>query len=730
MNKRVLVTDDSESVRNYICELLKRDGYDCEQASSGEEAIRMCSRAQYAIVIMDMILPGMDGAETCKSIKETEGYADVPVLFVTNCKDTACIQQVYESGGSDYIPKPFSDEELCYRARHHAELYNAKQLLTQELKKRKRAEAELRENEKRSTQLLDKLNSGVAIYQPVDGGDDFIILRFNRAAEELDGVKNEEIRGRRLTEIFPGAEHNSLFRLFKQVYISGKPLSYPVNVFDDGKKTVWRENYVYTLPGGELVSVFTDRTEEQQAKSALKETEKMFQATFQQSAVGMSFMSLSGHYLRTNDAYCHMLGYGPGELQGKHYSELSHPDSTEGDSKVESRLMKQEKTQITHEKKYVRKDGSSLWLHLTIAMIYENEQPSFILVVYEDINQRKQMEEALKENQEYFRQLAENIEDVFWLEEPDRFIYISKAFEEVFCMPRMQINESKEKLYKHICEGDKDRIKQIMADKYSNKHSYTEEFRLTCPGGQEKHIRLKLFPIHDGGERYAGLASDITEEKQVEQRILEASLNAEQNERRRYAEELHDGLGPLLSSARMYIRALVDEEPDKQKELGKKATEIIDLSINSAREISNNLSPHMLSEHGLVRAVRSFTKSILQNSGQKIDINSNMEKERLDELTERTLYRLAEELIHNGVKHSDAEKIRLGIDKKGQQVFMRYADNGKGIDNAILESEERSTHGLNNLIIRSKRLGGSIDFDSQPGKGLKVEIRLPLKEQK
>ena len=119
-------------------------------------------------------------------------------------------------------------------------------------------------------QLFEKMSSGVAVYEAVDGGNDFIFKDFNRAAEKIEQVRREEIIGRRVTEVFPGVEEFGLLEVLRQVWKTGSARNHPITFYKDQKITGWRENYIYKLPSGEVVALYDDITERKRAEERIK----------------------------------------------------------------------------------------------------------------------------------------------------------------------------------------------------------------------------------------------------------------------------------------------------------------------------------------------------------------------------------------------------------------------------------------------------------------------------
>ncbi len=218
---------------------------------------------------------------------------------------------------------------------------------------------------------------------------------------------------------------------------------------------------------------------------------------------------------------------------------------------------------------------------------------------------------------------------------------------------------------------------------------------------------------------------DITDKKRIEQKVFKAMVGAEENERERYSKELHDGLGPLLSTAMIYSHAIYsDDNLENHKKYIVRIKEILEETIQTIRGISNNLSHDALNRYGIVEAVKSFTERLKPVTNISFYFNSNLEN-RFNETVEFTLYRTLIELINNTIKHAEASKVKIDLSYKNEFLEVLYKDDGKGF-----EYEEKikklKGFGLANLEGRIKKIGGQYNYKTKPGNGVAVNIKLQL----
>ena len=205
-------------------------------------------------------------------------------------------------------------------------------------------------------------------------------------------------------------------------------------------------------------------------------------------------------------------------------------------------------------------------------------------------------------------------------------------------------------------------------------------------------------------------------------RLLTAVLRTEEKSRSRFAKELHDGTGPLLSSAKMALTALASEQrPQQRKELTDNAIYVIDEAIRSLREISNNMQPQILNDFGLARGVRNFIDRGLTLRNVKIEFTTNLRDQRFDPDAEVIVYRVVCELINNSLKHSACSAIDVALHYDGKTLMLHYADNGCGFDPAAVADKGM---GLSNISSRINSLNGTLDIRSSTGGGMTATVTL------
>lgn len=207
--------------------------------------------------------------------------------------------------------------------------------------------------------------------------------------------------------------------------------------------------------------------------------------------------------------------------------------------------------------------------------------------------------------------------------------------------------------------------------------------------------------------------------RETEKRVLAAVIRTEEQERQRFAKELHDGLGPLLSVIKMLVSGLDGNNQDGVNDrIKQNLRQAVDEAVSGVRNISANISPHILNNFGLKDAVEAFIKRMRQGDDFKICFTTNLGEERFSYNVEVILYRVICELINNTLKHAAATGITIDLQLEEGVLYLEYTDNGIGFDvNSVSKYEGM---GLNNVRYRLQSGNGDIEIVSERGKGMRA----------
>jgi len=210
---------------------------------------------------------------------------------------------------------------------------------------------------------------------------------------------------------------------------------------------------------------------------------------------------------------------------------------------------------------------------------------------------------------------------------------------------------------------------------------------------------------------------------------LAVTVDVEERERNRFSRELHDGMGPLLSTVKLYFQWLSEnEDPEKRILITEKGNQCIEAAIQTSRELARGLNSQLLVRSGYVIAIQSFIRKINDTGKIKIDFNSNVNT-IFNQFIEITLYRITTELLKNTLTYAGAEQVEINFDfdKINSKINFTYSDNGTGFDYEFVKKTNTGL-GLMNIQQRVQVLKGEMKIESEIGKGMKANVRFPVED--
>ena len=222
----------------------------------------------------------------------------------------------------------------------------------------------------------------------------------------------------------------------------------------------------------------------------------------------------------------------------------------------------------------------------------------------------------------------------------------------------------------------------------------------------------------------------LRKRKRMEQNILqhqfalEISLKSLEGERKRLSQEIHDGIGPLLTLLNLHVHQI--QESQESSKLTRQLDELLKRTIRETHDISANLSSVTLEQKGLKEALEEYCAIASGSSSMPIDFNCTLEQ-RLTSALELNLYRVTQELIHNAIKHSRADFIWVSLKKKEDQVILEVRDNGTGFsEQTEQERAARTQLGYANIQHRLSVIQGTVSVSAVQPQGCQIQINVPL----
>ena len=248
----------------------------------------------------------------------------------------------------------------------------------------------------------------------------------------------------------------------------------------------------------------------------------------------------------------------------------------------------------------------------------------------------------------------------------------------------------------------------------------------------QKEAEIALYNLKEElEERIAARTLELTKLNasliESEQKLLGITMKVEERERNRFSSELHDGLGPLLSTIKLYFQWLADTcDIEKRKLIVEKGNVSIEMAIKTVRELAHGLSSQYMMEVGVIKAIQDFSKHINDTEVLTIHFHTNTQQ-RFNDLIELMLYRISTELIKNTLTHANASTAKISfvhIDEN-KTIEFEYSDDGKGFE-SDKSGNENTGLGFVSIRKRVEVLKGDIQISSKPGQGMVAKIIFPI----
>jgi PAS domain S-box-containing protein len=359
----------------------------------------------------------------------------------------------------------------------------------------------------------------------------------------------------------------------------------------------------------------------------------------------------------------------------------------------------------------------------------------------QDITERTQRETALRESEGRFRQLAENIEEVYWLTDAVKqtMLYISPAYEAVWGRTVQSLYVAPQTWLDAIHPEDRQRIAEAVKSKQAA-GTYDEEYRIVRPDGGIRWVRDRAFPVRDAMGvvyRIAGVVTDISKEKQAEtalkayadyMRYLSRRLSeVEEIERRNINRELHDRIGPNLVALKLNLQMMRSRlSADLLRTMGAQiddAQQVLDATNRQLRNVMADLRPPALDDYGLLAALRTYAEPYAFRVGIPVNVAGEAIAPRPPLAVETALFRIAQEALNNIAKHAQARQVDVSLQADTQRIVLTIADDGAGFD-VERAAAKPDGWGLKTMRERATAIGASFRIESAPGSGTRVTVEL------
>ena len=761
---RLLFVEDSEDDALLLLKEIRRGDYDVfsKRVETPEAFVRALDEGGWDAIICDYVLPGFGALEALELTKE-KGL-DIPFIMVSGLVSEEKAVEAMRLGAHDYVDK---GNLIRLRPAMERELREARVRF-----ERKGVEGKLRESEERFRATFEQAAVGIGHTAP-DGR----WLRVNTKLCEIVGYSREELLGLTFKEITHPDDLDKDLANARRL-LAGETEAYCTEkrYVRKGGSIVWVDLTVSMMrePSGEpryFIAVIEDISERKRTEVALRQNEKLYRTVVEQAAENIFLIDVeTKRILDANDTLHRSLGYTTEELRQLTLYDIVAHDRESVDRNIR-RITEGGRT-FLGERKYQRKDGEPVDVEVSVNTICYKGREAMCVVAH-DVTQRKRTESLLRQT----------LDGLLALYEAGHALGSSLESEEVgsrLLNIMQRISSFTTAVISTPDERGQLRVwRAVGFERLWKRVRYTLEVQNTLKEvletGDHRTFRLR-HPGEDGGElvglcmplriqnrviglletygpealleedtveilsgmtsqaasalENARLYGELAEREKTLQELLGKTLEAQEEERRRVAYEVHDGLAQVAVAAHQRLQAFARRHPpdsEKGREDLARILSLVRQTVGDSRRIIADLRPTALDDFGLAVALRQEVEE-LRNDGWRVEYEDQLRDQRLSAPAEVALFRVAQEAMTNARKHAQTRRLFLALRRREGTIELEVRDWGRGFDPAALQRGDGPGEriGLSGMRERIGLLGGEFGVRTSPGVGTSVTARVPL----
>jgi PAS domain S-box-containing protein len=462
-------------------------------------------------------------------------------------------------------------------------------------------------------------------------------------------------------------------------------------------------------------------------------------AIVESSDDAMISKNLDGVITSWNKGAVRLFGYSAEEAVGQHITFIIPPDHREEEAQILEQIRKGER--VEHfETVRLRKDGTKINVSLTISPIKDSSGRVIgASKVARDITEQKEAERALRESEERFRAIVETTpECVMAVSADGTLLHLNSSGLKLIDADTAEAVIGKN-VYDWVATKDRDRFRAFN-QKICRGEKGALEFDIVGMRGERRKMESHAAPMRtaDGSVVQLAVARDITNRRQIEEAIKEKELSArllkaQDEERRRIARELHDGVGQLLAALSMNAARIASEKENLSPNVARCAeetSELIEQASAEIRTISYLFHPPLLDEMGLPSAMKWYVEGFAERCKIATSLELPADLQRLPQDYELCLFRIAQECLTNIHRHSESPTARVKLLLFPGEIKLEVSDEGKGLNPETqlkISAGETAGVGLRGMRERVRHFGGSVEIRSD-GRGTTVIAAVPFEE--
>jgi PAS domain S-box-containing protein len=565
----------------------------------------------------------------------------------------------------------------------------------------------------------------------------------NETFEDLTGWKRDEVIGRTPFDIAiwvdPGQRIGFINRLLSGSKVRNLELRYRTK---NGEiRTGLGSGELIEVDGEQCaLSVIADITERKLAEEALRRSEERFRLAMNSVVEGLYTLDQQGMVTYVNPAAETMFGWTNSELLGKKMHDVTHykhPDGTPFPARdCPAFQILQTGIEIReHEDMFIRKDGSFFPVVYSSSPLRWDGKIVGVVVGFRDETQRQEAVRTVRESEERFRLVANTAPVMIWMAGVDKLCNYFNQFWLEFTGRSLQ-QEMGSGWAEGVHPDDFKRCLDTYTEAFDRREPFQMEFRL------RRHDREYRWIFDSGTPRfnadgsfagYIGSAIDISDRKRAEEALSKVSgklIEAQEEERRRIARELHDDISQNLTMLSIGLQELAHISPESQAQHRNRIESLLERTSEISDDVhalSHRLHSSKLEVLGLVATMRSFCQEVSEQRKVKIDFTHSDVPGFLSPQVSLALFRILQEGLGNAVKHSNVALFEVRLEMAGVNLQLTIRDSGVGFDPSIAMHSQGL--GLISMRERANLVKGILSIESKPGGGTQIQVRVPVGAQ-
>ena len=750
----ILVVGGSAQALNDAAQILRQEGYEVAQAENGEVALRQARSVRPALLLVNGVLPDLAEIEFLRQVQADPDLRGILVAMaggecasaerqpdrVESAADglgreelLACVRSYLGqhglagnvsgkvTGDFEISPDTALPRESVLLEEATADISYARE------EERARAES-LARNERVFSDMLIESMPGILYFYDHEGR----FLRWNRNFERVSGYSPEEIARMHPRDFFPREDQALMEQSIADVFRLGESTVEAPFLAKSGEIT----SYFFTgrrvaFNGAPcLVGVGIDISERKKAERSLCQSEGKLRVIFEQAPLGIAVLdSRTGQFRKINPQYCRITGYSEAEMLGLNFQRITHPDDLKVDLANMERLREDRISSFQIEKRYLRKDGSIVWVTLTCVPLWDETGGEMQhIAMIEDITQRKQAELRIAESERKYRELVELANSIILRWNRDgRITFLNEYGQQFFGYSAAEI------LGRHVVDtivpptdAAGSDLKQLMEQICAAPAAYEKNVNQNVRrNGERVWIAWTNRILHDsqgGVAEILSVGADITEQRRAEMalRVLNKTLELEVAKRTgelqaalvraeaadriksaflaAMSHELRTPLNSIIGFTGTVLKGLAGPlNPEQSKQLGMVRSsarhllalinDVLDLSKIEAGQLEVRAEPFDLADS--IERVTASVKPLAERKGLALitDIAAALGEVVGDQ---RRVEQVLLNLLSNAIKFTDQGSVRLtaetvpdfpgSADTQPRPVVrIRVIDTGMGI---------------------------------------------------